>query len=110
MISLRHVDICGVPIHSARSMPSACGPSVPQPSNAAWLVWAPSDSPNTTTLGRLSGGIRRIRSRIFSHSVRFCSLAPFTLPSDSGDGRFEYCSVTEAMSPKVMYCTHETAT
>ena len=92
----------GVPIHRARSMPSASGPNVPQCIRTSWLVWAPRLSPNSTTSGR---GPVRSRSRLLmrSQSRRFCSRASLTLSSDSGDGRLEYCSVTVAMSPRVRY-------
>ena len=81
----------GVPIHRARSMPSACGPSVPQCRNASWLVCAPRLSPKTTTRGRGPGRSRSRSQDASATASRFCSRASLTLPSDSGDGRLEYC-------------------
>ena len=43
----------------------------------------------------------RSRAVIVNHNSRFCSRASSILNSDSGDGRFEYCIVTIAMSPRV---------
>ena len=40
-----------------------------------------------------------------SHSSRFCSRAAAIMPSDSGDGRREYCRVTVATSPSARYCS-----
>ena len=80
----------GVPIHSARSMPSACGPSVPQCRNTSWLVCAPRLSPKTTTRGRGPGPVAQPLEDAQPQS-RFCSRASLTLPSDSGEGRLEYC-------------------
>ena len=39
------------------------------------------------------------------HSSRFCSRASPIMPSDSGEGRFEYCRVTVATSPSARYWT-----
>ena len=99
----------GVPIHRARSMPSASqAERAPVQEDVLAGVRAQA-LPEQHDPGPRAAGARGA-AEMRSHSSRFCSRAPSILPSDSGEGRLEYCSVTVATSPRVRYCAAATAT
>ena len=89
-------------------MPSASRPKVPQCRKTSWLVCAPRLSPNRTTGARPLPVVQTLQHP--GQSSRFCSRARATRPSDSGDGRLEYCRVTDATSPRVRYWAAAMAT